>query len=59
VWNTFWTRGLCPGCGYRWPQTACLRCRQWSPHESWYHYPDDRGDRVVERETEHEELETV
>lgn len=40
VWNTFWTRGLCPGCGHQWQQTACLSCHKMSPHEAWYHYPD-------------------
>lgn len=35
-WNTFTTRGRCPGCGYQWHWTACLRCDGWSPHEDWY-----------------------
>jgi hypothetical protein len=39
VWNTFWTRGVCPGCAVKWPQTQCFRCDQFSPHEAWYHYP--------------------
>jgi hypothetical protein len=36
VWNTFTTRGLCPGCGHQWRYTACLRCHGWSLHEAWY-----------------------
>jgi hypothetical protein len=36
VWNTFDTRGRCPGCGYRWQWTDCLRCYRSSPHEAWY-----------------------
>lgn len=41
VWNTFWTRGLCPGCGHQWERTQCFDCKIMSPHEEWYHYPDD------------------
>lgn len=41
LWNTFWTGGVCPGCGYRWPDTECLMCGEISPHKHWYHYPDD------------------
>ena len=36
VWNTFETRGICPGCGHQWLQTACPRCKAWSRHEDWY-----------------------
>ena len=36
VWNTFDTRGVCPGCGRRWLETQCLRCKAWSRHEDWY-----------------------
>jgi hypothetical protein len=36
VWNTFDTRGCCPECNKQWHQTACLRCGEWSLHESWY-----------------------
>ena len=39
VWNTFWTRSVCPGCGIKWPQTQCLACGEWTAHEAWYHYP--------------------
>jgi hypothetical protein len=36
VWNTFSTRGRCPGCGHQWQWTSCLRCDQWSRHDDWY-----------------------
>jgi hypothetical protein len=36
VWNTFATRGRCPGCSHQWRWTSCLRCAQWSPHDEWY-----------------------
>jgi rubrerythrin len=36
VWNTFDTRGRCPGCGHQWKWTDCLRCGNCSPHEAWY-----------------------
>jgi DNA-directed RNA polymerase subunit RPC12/RpoP len=35
-WNTFTTRGRCPGCQHQWQWTSCLRCGEWSPHEDWY-----------------------
>ncbi len=35
-WNTFTTRGLCPGCGHQWYWTICLSCNDWSRHEDWY-----------------------
>lgn len=38
TWNTFWTRGVCPGCGVKWPSTQCYGCDKFSPHEAWYHY---------------------
>jgi len=41
VWNTFWTRGVCPGCAVKWPITQCLVCWQYSRHEDWYHYPPE------------------
>ncbi|MCI0487187.1 MAG: E3 ubiquitin-protein ligase pellino family protein [Blastocatellia bacterium] len=36
TWNTFTTRGLCPGCGHQWQWTVCLSCGGWSLHEDWY-----------------------
>src|SRR6188768_3797327 len=36
MWNTFSTRGKCPGCSHQWRWTSCLRCGQWSLHEDWY-----------------------
>lgn len=44
VWNTFATRGRCPGCGKQWRVTQCLSCKQFSPHEDWYHDDDDRDE---------------
>jgi hypothetical protein len=41
VWNTFETRGLCPGCAKAWMETACLRCNAWSPHDDWYEDADE------------------
>jgi hypothetical protein len=35
-WNTFETRGVCPGCSYAWRVTQCLKCEAFSPHEDWY-----------------------
>lgn len=39
VWNTFWTRGVCPGCAVKWPITQCQACEEYSRHEDWYHEP--------------------
>jgi hypothetical protein len=36
AWNTFDTKGLCPGCAYQWKHTSCLACTRWSRHEDWY-----------------------
>ena len=36
IWNTFATRGRCPGCAHQWLWTSCLRCHGWSLHEDWY-----------------------
>jgi hypothetical protein len=36
AWNTFDTRGLCPGCQHRWRYTSCHACGTWSLHEDWY-----------------------
>ncbi len=35
-WNTFDTRGKCPGCQHQWRYTTCLSCSQHSVHEDWY-----------------------
>jgi hypothetical protein len=35
-WNTFETRGLCPGCRYQWEIAACFQCGAESPHGEWY-----------------------
>jgi hypothetical protein len=35
-WNTFSTRGRCPGCNHQWRWTACLNCAGWSLHDDWY-----------------------
>lgn len=35
-WNTFDTRGTCPGCSHVWAHTMCLACHQWGRHEDWY-----------------------
>jgi hypothetical protein len=36
IWNTFATRGECPGCQKRWTKTQCTQCGTWSDHEAWY-----------------------
>lgn len=36
VWNTFDTRGRCPGCSHQWQWTSCLMCEQASLHVDWY-----------------------
>ena len=36
MWNTFDTRGLCPGCRHQWRWTSCHACYKWSLHEDWY-----------------------
>ena len=52
VWNTFWTRGVCPGCATQWPQTQCLACHEWSPHEDWYHHPPGGEGFEIKQESE-------
>jgi hypothetical protein len=42
AWNTFSTRGLCPGCQHRWRWTSCHACGEWSLHDDWY-VADDEG----------------
>lgn len=41
-WNTFDTRGVCPGCSYRWKHTMCLRCHRWAVHDDWYEPENER-----------------
>ena len=36
-WHTFWTGGVCPGCGHAWQHTQCPACGKLSPHRAWYH----------------------
>lgn len=36
IWNTFATRGRCPGCQHQWQWTSCLLCGEASLHEAWY-----------------------
>ncbi|HZS05572.1 MAG TPA: hypothetical protein VFD58_12100 [Blastocatellia bacterium] len=43
MWNTFETRGLCPGCGHQWRWTGCLSCAGWSLHEDWYTKETDKA----------------
>ena len=48
---TFWTAGVCPGCGLQWPLTQCPQCGQVSPHRQWYREPEpSEADRVREVE---------
>ena len=35
-WNTFDTRGRCPGCSHQWRYTTCFGCNRWSLHDDWY-----------------------
>ena len=51
VWNTFWTRGVCPGCGVKWPKTQCLACDVFSPHEAWYRYREPEESAAREADT--------
>lgn len=36
LWNTFDTRGTCPGCSFRFRATSCLVCKTSSRHDDWY-----------------------
>jgi hypothetical protein len=40
VWHTFWTGGVCPGCGHRWQKTQCPSCGELTPHRDWYREPE-------------------
>ncbi len=42
VWNTFATKGKCPGCTHQWTWTSCLRCAGWSLHRDWYESDGNR-----------------
>jgi hypothetical protein len=42
MWNTFLTRGRCPGCRHQWRWTSCHRCEEWSLHDDWYEETDRR-----------------
>jgi hypothetical protein len=59
IFHTFWTGGVCPGCGWKWEKTQCLACGTLSPHKAWYREPDEAGDEGEdesferEREKEH------
>ena len=53
LWNTFWTRGLCPGCRKQWGETQCLACKAFSPHRQWYHTPSpEKARRQRKREVD-------
>jgi hypothetical protein len=41
VWNTFATRGRCPGCQHQWRWTSCHECHEASLHEEWYDRTDE------------------
>ena len=42
VFNTFQTRGECPGCQRFWSSTQCIKCGVWSDHDAWYEDPQPR-----------------
>jgi hypothetical protein len=50
-WNTFDTRGVCPTCSWHWIITQCLSCKQYSPHEDWYHDPNEESDETGKERT--------
>lgn len=51
-WHTFWTGGVCPGCGIRWDRTQCPACGEVSPHGRWYHEPRRAPAGARERDVE-------
>ena len=55
VWNTFETRGRCPGCSKRWLVTVCLACLVGSLHERWYHDEAGDADAAWDAAQEHDE----
>lgn len=54
-WHTFWTGGVCPGCGHAWEVTQCPACQRQSTHKAWYHWPVDDSEEVPEWR-DHEQL---
>ena len=50
-WNTFWTGGVCPGCGHAWQETQCFGCLRFSPHRAWYRDRPDEGAPARTQET--------
>ena len=36
AWNTFWTAGKCPACGFQWEETICPHCGEISDHRARY-----------------------
>ena len=52
LWHTFWTGGVCPGCGLAWPMTQCPSCGRISPHKAWYREPEQQIERQRERDLE-------
>jgi hypothetical protein len=52
TWHTFWTGGVCPGCGVKWPKTQCPSCDKISPHGEWYHYPEKEQEVAEEKALE-------
>jgi hypothetical protein len=43
IWNTFSTRGRCPGCDHQWQWTCCPKCDAWARHDEWYTTDDEDG----------------
>ena len=54
-WNKFDTRGGCPKYNWKWIITACLSCKQFSPHEDWYHDPNEDSKEAKEERAVMEE----
>ncbi|MCR6642006.1 MAG: hypothetical protein NVV82_24225 [Sporocytophaga sp.] len=57
-WNTFKTKGKCPGCKKQWENTRCPGCGKSTPHKDWYKTKEEveklesTGDLVLRREKE-------
>jgi hypothetical protein len=56
IWNTFDTRGRCPGCAKQWRETNCPACALWSLHEDWYHDDAEAADETGAERVEEREL---